>query len=107
MDIIQIILLAGSVAAAITSICLVAKWIIKVLKKVYDFIHTLEKNVNKLLRHDDEQYMAILRLTITADHMPISERLIAGKDYVERGGNGEVKAMYNKLKEECEHNKKN
>ena len=106
MDLIQAILLLGSLAAAITSICLVAKWIIKLCKKLYDFIHTLEKNVNKLLRHDDEQYMAILRLIITADHVPMSERLVAGKEYVERGGNGEIKAMYNALKEQCEQTNK-
>ena len=104
MDIVQTILQIGGIATAITAICLVASKIIKLCKKAFEFIHNLDSNVSKLLRHDSAQYKAILRLTITADHMPISERLIAGKEYVEEfNGNGEVKAIYNELKEKCEH----
>jgi len=103
MDIIQIILQIGGAATAITAICLLIKHVVKLFKSAYTFLHNLEVKVNKLDKHDDAQYKAILRLIITADHVPVSERLIAGKEYVEElHGNGEVKAIYLKLKEDCE-----
>lgn len=60
----------------------------------------LEKKVDKNAEHDKEQYLAILRLTVTAEHMPISERIIAGKKYIDNGGNGDVKKYYQELLEE-------
>lgn len=60
----------------------------------------LEKKVDKNAEHDREQYLAILRLTVTAEHMPISERIIAGKKYIDNGGNGDVKKYYQELLEE-------
>lgn len=54
----------------------------------------LEKKFDKIAEHDKEQYLAILRLTITADHVPVSERIIAGDKYIKLGGNGDVKAYY-------------
>lgn len=103
MNILQIILQIGSVAAAITASCILIKHIVRLLKSVYNFLHNLEAKINKLDRHDDAQYKAILRLIITADHVPMSERLIAGKEYVEElNGNGDVKAIYLKLKEDCD-----
>lgn len=54
----------------------------------------LEKKVDKISENDKEQYLAILRLTITADHMPVSERIIAGNKYIKMGGNGDVKEYY-------------
>ena len=44
--------------------------------------------------HNREQYLAILRLTVMSDEMPISERIIAGKKYIDEGGNGDVKKFY-------------
>ena len=60
----------------------------------------LEEKVDKLVEHDKEQYLSILRLTIMSEEMPISERIIAGDKYVKRGGNGEVKKYYQKMLEE-------
>lgn len=60
----------------------------------------LEAKVDKLVEHDDEQYLSILRLTIMSADMPISERIIAGDKYVKKGGNGDVKKYYQKLLEE-------
>ncbi len=103
MDSIQVILQVAAVVTAITTICVAAKKVISLVKKIADFIHRLDSSVDTLLKHDNAQYKAILRLTITADHMPMSERLLAGKEYVEElGGNGEVKALYNELKAKCE-----
>lgn len=60
----------------------------------------LEEKVDKLVEHDEDQYLAILRLTIMSEEMPISERIIAGNKYVKKGGNGEVKKYYQKMLEE-------
>lgn len=60
----------------------------------------LEEKVDKLVEHDEDQYLSILRLTIMSEEMPITERIIAGEKYVKKGGNGEVKKYYqNMLKE--------
>ena len=60
----------------------------------------LEAKVDKLVEHDEDQYLSILRLTIMSSDMPISERIIAGDKYVKKGGNGEVKQYYQKMLEE-------
>ena len=60
----------------------------------------LEEKVDKLVEHDEDQYLSILRLTIMSEEMPIAERIIAGEKYVRKGGNGDVKKYYqNMLKE--------
>ena len=58
----------------------------------------LEKKVDQLVEHDEDQYLSILRLTIMSEDMPISERIIAGDKYVKKGGNGDVKKFYEHLK---------
>ena len=60
----------------------------------------LEAKVDKLVEHDEDQYMSILRLTIMSEEMPISERIIAGDKYVKKNGNGDVKKYYQKMLEE-------
>jgi hypothetical protein len=60
----------------------------------------LEQKVDKLVEHDEDQYLSILRLTIMSESMPISERIIAGDKYVKKGGNGDVKKYYQRMLEE-------
>lgn len=60
----------------------------------------LEEKVDKLVEHDEDQYLSILRLTIMSADMPISERIIAGDKYVKKGGNGDVKKYYQRLLKE-------
>ena len=60
----------------------------------------LEQKVDRLVEHDEDQYLSILRLTIMSEEMPISERIIAGDKYVKKGGNGEVRKYYQKMLEE-------
>ena len=43
-----------------------------------------------------------LKCTMCIESLPLSERLQAGKEYVERGGNGGGKIYYHKLEEEYE-----
>lgn len=60
----------------------------------------LEDKVDKLVEHDEDQYLSILRLTIMNSEMPISERIIAGDKYVKKGGNGEIKKYYQQMLKE-------
>lgn len=60
----------------------------------------LEEKVDKLVEHDEDQYMSILRLTIMNSEMPISERIIAGDKYVKKNGNGDVKKYYHQMLKE-------
>lgn len=57
----------------------------------------LEAKVDKLVEHDKEQYLSLLRLTIMSEDMPISERIIAGDRYIKLGGNGDVKKYYQQM----------
>lgn len=42
-------------------------------------------------RHMHKNYMGILRLTIMSSEMPIGERIVAGQEYLDHDGNGEIK----------------
>ena len=54
----------------------------------------INKRLEKMETHDNKQYLSILRLTIMSENMPITERIAAGKEYIEQGGNGEVKNFF-------------
>ena len=60
-------------------------------------IENIEKDISKLTEHSELQYMALLRLTIIDTDMPMSERLIAGKEYLAKGGNGDVRKAYEEM----------
>ncbi len=60
-------------------------------------IENIERKVDKLTEHNELQYLSLLRLTVMDSDMPMSERLIAGKEYLARGGNGDVKKFYEDL----------
>ena len=52
---------------------------------------------------DKKPYLAILRLTIMSEEMPMAERLIAGEKYKKMGGNGDVKKFLHQLEAQCGH----
>lgn len=87
MNAYELLIAAGAVISALAVI------VSKVGKPIADIL----KKVNRLAEHDNEQYLAILRLTVMAEDMPISERLIAGQKYIDAGGNGDVKEYYERL----------
>ena len=60
-------------------------------------LDNIETKVDKLAEHNDLQYLSLLRLTVMDSDMPMSERLIAGKEYLARGGNGDVRKFYEDL----------
>ena len=69
----------------------------KKLDRIEERLDGIEATQKKQNEHDNLQYMSILRLTVMDSDMPMSERLIAGKEYLHRGGNGDVKAYYENL----------
>lgn len=90
MGAVEQILIVGSVVTAITAITTFCV-------KAYRFISKWDKWVDEKDKHDRENYLAILRLNIISEEMPLSERVAAGDKYIKLNGNGEVKLKYEKL----------
>ena len=61
---------------------------------------SLKDDIKEIKEDSKEQSLSILRLTVMNNEMPISERLIAGKKYIDRQGNGDVKHYYEQLVKE-------
>lgn len=93
-DLTQEIILWGGVAGAIVAIIALIVKVVKAGKTAISYFTDLKKNVDMLVKHDKAQYMAILRLTVMSDNIPLSERIIAGKEYLDNDGNGDVKHYY-------------
>ena len=61
---------------------------------------SIAKYIKDIKAENKEQSLAILRLTVMSNDMPISERLVAGDKYIRKGGNGDVKHYYEQLVKE-------
>ena len=61
---------------------------------------SIAKDIKDIKTENKEQSLAILRLTVMSNDMPISERLVAGDKYIRKGGNGDVKHYYEQLVKE-------
>ena len=61
---------------------------------------SIAKDLKEIKDDNKEQSLAILRLTVMSNDMPISERIVAGDKYVKKGGNGDVKHYYEQLLKE-------
>ena len=87
-------------AVAIGGISVIGTFIVKSLrfmKKQNEELEKKEQWRNKKDRNDEENYKAILRLTVSSSEMPLYERIKAGEKYIEMGGNGHIKALYTEL----------
>ena len=93
-EIVKTILLWGSIAGALAAISALIVKIVRTVKKVIDYFKDLKDKVNTLVANDNDQKKAILKLTVMQDNMPLSERIQAAKEYIEMGGNGDIKAYY-------------
>lgn len=78
------------IAAGITAIGVIIK-AGTTLNKVLRLLEAAHGDLKDVKKHNEENYMSILRLTIMSNEMPIGERIVAGIKYIENGGNGEVK----------------
>lgn len=63
----------------------------KKLDAVLDAITSQSEKIDMLTESDKSQHLSILRLTVMTDSIPLSERIAAGREYIEKGGNGDVK----------------
>lgn len=90
----ETIILWGAVAGAITGIVTLIVKAVKAAKRGIKYFTDLRSSVDTLLEHDNNQYMAILRLTVMSENLPLSERIKAGQEYLDKDGNGDVKAYY-------------
>lgn len=99
----EALLWLGGAAGAIASVVKIVKPFFSAVRERLTKIDKMSEAVEEMQQHDRDQYLAILRLTVMAPDMPISERIIAGKTYTDRGGNGDVKAYYERLIEEHTH----
>ena len=84
----------GTLIGAITAIVVAVKKAVKPFRDARSEIEETSKNVKKLMEHDKDQYLSILRLTLMSPDVPISERIIAGDKYIKAGGNGDCKHYY-------------
>lgn len=93
-EIVKAILLWGGIAGAIAAISALIVKIVKGVRKVIDYFKDLKDKVNTLVANDKDQRKSILKLTVMQDNMPLSERIQAAKEYIDLGGNGDIKAYY-------------
>jgi hypothetical protein len=91
----QTIIFAGSCVGALTTIVVTCVKIFKIATKFKEWADTNEKHIK-------ENYLDIKRLVITSPYMPLGERIKAGDEYINAGGNGEVKHLYQTLIEKLD-----
>ena len=91
--------------ASIITACTV---IIGSIAKMYKVIKNIDDRFDSYEKQLKEDRMHIMKLALFNDRLPLQDRLQAGKTYLELGGNGSGKIMYNKLlkrmEEAIEHN---
>lgn len=91
MTIIEKLLLAASVVAALVTIGTAAH------KYLYKPFRAWLDDFRKIKEYQHADYLCTLRLTIMSEEMPLEERIAAGDKYIAEGGNGAVKHKYEQL----------
>lgn len=81
----------GAVLGALGVIIGVAIKIWNKINAIIDSVAGFKDDIKDLKEHTEENYMALLQLKIMSNEMPIGERIIAGRKYLDRGGNGDIK----------------
>lgn len=99
MSIIQIIITIASVITAIATI-------ITAIVAIYKLVRNVEKKIDRFENNLKKNTLSTLRLVIINEKMPLSERINAGKEYTDLGGNGEVHALYSALQDKYKQNVK-
>lgn len=93
-------IIAASASLLLAIVNAVIAWLQRRAQKKNDTqerLDNIERKLDKLTNHNELQYMSLLRLTVMDSDMPMSERLIAGREYLDRGGNGDVRKFYENL----------
>ena len=84
MEWVEFIIKIGAFVAAV-----LALW--RLVVSLVHYLDDIKSDIIELKDHSKENYLGIKRLTVMSHDMPIGERIVAGNDYIEAGGNGEVK----------------
>ena len=63
-------------------------------------VATINGKIGKIEKYNKENWLTLQKLTLMNTEMPMSERIAAGKLYVDHGGNGDCKAYFHQLLEE-------
>lgn len=84
MEWVEFIIKIGAFVAAV-----LALW--RLVVSLVHYLDDIKSDIKELKDHSKENYLGIKRLTVMSHDMPIGERIVAGNDYIEAGGNGEVK----------------
>lgn len=112
MPYLDVIIKVAAVLSALGVIVGVGVKAWRFIVKLSNTTRELNETLGDLKTHSHENYMGILRLTIMSNEMPIGERIVAGKKYLDNGGNGEVKIFLkdkfniNETVDNAEHYKK-
>ena len=62
--------------------------------------NTMKDEIEPIKQELHQNSLNTMKNTICNDNIPITERLIVGKAYIEKGGNGAVKIYLHKLEED-------
>lgn len=71
--------------------------IVAILKKIGLVVKgnlEIKDTIKEIAEDSRKNKINILRLTLMNPEMPISERIIAGQEYIDAGGNGDAKKYY-------------
>lgn len=97
------------VASIITAVTTIATFLFKMYqctRKFVEGISSSKDDLAKLAEEVESIRMYLLKIVIMDEALGIEERIHAGDEYVSRGGNGYVKATYNKLVKEVEQDER-
>lgn len=89
-------------AEIISAVTIIVVAICKIFKPLTEML----KKIDTIDRHQRENYLTTLRLTICSEEIPLEERIAAGDKYVKLGGNGAVKHKYEELIKQLDEKEK-
>lgn len=99
----QIGVALGTIVAIISGVEFLANRNKKHIKEIIkEEITTIKTDMITLKDELNKNSLNTMKNTICNENIPLSERIIVGKEYLEKGGNGAVKIYYHKLEEEYE-----
>lgn len=78
--------------------------ILGMLWKLHTFLNRIEDKFEKYDKTINDNTIYILKMALLSEDLPVSDRLEAGKLYLDMGGNGYGSAIYNRLLKEVENN---
>lgn len=85
-----------TIIAIITSIT----GLIGAIGGIFTALWKLFKKIDSIQEEFKENTLATLRLVIINEHIPLEERINAGRKYINMGGNGAIRKIVMKLEDE-------